>query len=268
MIVGHVYVEPIAAFSAPPTVNKDTIITFTDTSANEPITRNREFGNGQTATTRSPSHRYTTPGTYPVSQTDTTPAGSNTTTKIMTVLERMPVAAFTGTPTVGDHPLTVQFTDRTSNNPTSWTWDFGDGVTSTERNPTHTYANPGAYTVTLTATNERGVDDEVKTEYIRVGVPDVAFTANVTDGNKPLTVQFTDESTKEPTAWLWTFGDGQTSTEQHPAPTYTTAGMKTVTLKATNANGAATLTRTNYITVVELRPVASFTAPISIERYQ
>jgi PKD repeat protein len=60
--------------------------------------------------------------------------------------------------------------------------DFGDGLTSTERNPAHTYTAAGAYTVTLTATNARGTDDEVKTEYIRVDVPDVAFTANVRTG--------------------------------------------------------------------------------------
>jgi PKD repeat protein len=266
--VGHVYAEPVAAFSSPASVDKDTTIQFTDQSTNEPLSWSWTFGDGQTATTRSPSHRYTTPGTYEVSLTVTNPIGTNTMAKTVTVLEKMPVVAFAGTPTVGNHPMPVQFTDKTSNNPTSWSWNFGDGQTSTDQHPTHTYTAAGAYTVTLTVTNARGNDDEIKTDYIRVGVPDVAFTANVTDGNKPLAVQFTDESTNEPTAWLWTFGDGQTSTEQHPVHTYTTAGMKTVTLKATNANGAATLTRTNYITVVELRPVASFTAPVSIDRYQ
>ena len=267
--VGNVYVEPVAAFAASATtVDKGSAIKFTDQSTNEPLSWSWQFGDGQTSTSQNPTHTYTTPGTYAVTLTVTNPAGSNTTTETITVLERMPVAAFSGTPRAGDHPLTVQFTDQTSNNPTQWSWDFGDGSTSTEQNPTHTYTAAGAYTVTLTATNARGTDDEVKPEYIRVDVPDVAFTANVTSGNRPLTVQFTDESTKQPTAWLWNFGDGQTSTEQNPVHTYTTAGMKTVTLTATNANGAASLTKSGYITVVELAPVAAFSAPAAVDRYQ
>ncbi len=80
----------------------------------------------------------------------------------------IPVAEFSGTPTSGYVPLTVQFTDLSTNTPTSWLWDFGDGETSTEENPLHTYATAGTYTVTLTATNAAGSDDEVKVDYITV----------------------------------------------------------------------------------------------------
>ncbi|MFA0833936.1 MAG: PKD domain-containing protein [Methanobacterium formicicum] len=67
-----------------------------------------------------------------------------------------PVADFSANTTSGNAPLNVQFTDTSSNYPTSWIWDFGDSTTSTEQNPTHTYTKPGNYTVTLTAINTAG----------------------------------------------------------------------------------------------------------------
>jgi subtilisin family serine protease len=82
-----------------------------------------------------------------------------------------PVAAFTGTPTSGTAPLTVNFTDQSTGSPTSWSWDFGDLGTSTAQNPAHTYTNPGTYTVSLTATNSVGSDNETKTNYITVNAP-------------------------------------------------------------------------------------------------
>jgi Zn-dependent metalloprotease len=78
-----------------------------------------------------------------------------------------PVADFIGSPTSGEAPLTVNFTDQ-SVGATSWLWDFGDTGTSTARNPSHTYTSPGTYTVTLTATNSQGSDTETKVDYIYV----------------------------------------------------------------------------------------------------
>ncbi len=82
-----------------------------------------------------------------------------------------PVANFVGSPTSGDAPLTVSFTDQSTNNPTSWSWDFGDGGTSTAQNPSHTYNSAGTYTVKLTATNDCGSDTQTKVDYITVTEP-------------------------------------------------------------------------------------------------
>ncbi|SCG84725.1 PKD domain-containing protein [Methanobacterium congolense] len=84
-----------------------------------------------------------------------------------------PVADFSADNTSGSSPLTVKFTDNSSNYPTSWLWDFGDGVTSTEQNPTHTYTKPGNYTVTLTTSNLAGNSTLTKTSYITVPKSDV-----------------------------------------------------------------------------------------------
>jgi PKD repeat protein len=81
----------------------------------------------------------------------------------------VPVADFSGTPETGDAPLTVTFSDLSTNNPTGWTWDFGDGQTSALQNPSPvTYNTPGIYTVSLTVTNAAGSDTETKNDYITV----------------------------------------------------------------------------------------------------
>jgi hypothetical protein len=77
-------------------------------------------------------------------------------------------ADFTSTPTNGVAPLTVNFTEKCAGYTTSWSWDFGDSSTSTERNPTHTYIDPGTYTVSLTVTGLGESDNEIKMDYINV----------------------------------------------------------------------------------------------------
>ena len=164
-----------------------------------------------------------------------------------------PVAAFTANATSGTAPLTVAFTDASTNTPTSWAWTFGDGSTGTAQNPVHTYTSAGTYTVVLTAANFAGSNTATETGYLSVSSPAVApvanFTANTTSGTAPLTVAFTDASTNAPTSWSWNFGDGSTSTAQSPVHTYTAAGSYTVNLTATNSAGSDSKTRSAYVTV-------------------
>ncbi len=165
----------------------------------------------------------------------------------------LPVAEFTGNPVSGTAPLTVNFTDQSTNNPVSWQWNFGDGSTSTQQNPQHTYQNAGTYTVALTVTNSHGSDTETKTNYIEItqagSAPVAEFTGNPVSGTAPLTVNFTDQSSNSPTSWNWNFGDGNSSNQQNPGHTYQNAGSYTVALTATNSHGQDTETKTNYITV-------------------
>jgi PKD repeat protein len=166
------------------------------------------------------------------------------------------LADFTGTPTSGAVPLTVTFTDQ-SIGATSWSWDFGDTGTSTDKNPIYTYTSVGTYTVTLTVYNATGSDTEIKTDYITVTPPQppvADFTANVTNINVGNSVTFTDETANHPTSWSWTFEGGTpaASTDQNPVITYNTAGTFDVTLVATNALGSDTETKVDYITVSEI----------------
>ena len=166
-----------------------------------------------------------------------------------------PNANFSGNPTSGDAPLTVLFSDLSSGSPTSWSWTFGDGGSSTAQNPSHDYTSAGDYAVSLEATNANGSDTETKTDYISVSAapaPPVAdFSGSPLSGNAPLTVNFTDLSSNSPTSWSWTFGDGGSSTAQNPSHEYTAVGDYTVSLEATNADGSDTETKTDYISVSE-----------------
>jgi PKD repeat protein len=84
-----------------------------------------------------------------------------------------PSADFSAALTSGVAPLTVQFTDQSTNNPTSWSWSFGDGGSSTQQNPAHTYTKPGFYTVSLIASNVGGSTTVTKPDYVLVSFPDV-----------------------------------------------------------------------------------------------
>jgi PKD repeat protein len=169
------------------------------------------------------------------------------------LLLTVPFPDFVASVTTGDAPLPVQFTDETDASVVSWYWDFGDGSTSTEQNPSHTYTVPGLYTVALSATNINGSDMKRRVDYIGVGVPPppvADFSAVPTGGNAPLNVAFTDESTGALiSAWEWDFGDSGTSTLQSPTHQYTIAGTYTVSLLITDIGGTDTETKTGYIHV-------------------
>jgi PKD repeat protein len=180
-----------------------------------------------------------------------------------TITPPAPVPDFTASPVLGTAPLTVQFTDLSINNPTIWSWDFGDGVKvigKSQQNPVHTYQKPGVYTVALLAQNDGGEGQIIKENYISVvETPVAGFTAEPVEGPAPLLVKFTDTSDGKPSKWLWKFGDGGYSFLQNPYHLYKIPGVYTVTLTVNNNAGADTLTMTDLITVTSL-PVAGFTA--------
>jgi PKD repeat protein len=142
------------------------------------------------------------------------------------------VASFTATPVQGQVPVTVQFTDTSTDQPISWLWNFGDGATTKTQNPVHTYTISGVYTVRLDATNNLGSCWYTGT--ISVSPLAASFISNQTTGPVPLTVQFTDKSTDQPTSWFWNFGDGTSSNLQNPVHTYTNNGTFTANLSAYN----------------------------------
>ncbi|MCX5844579.1 MAG: PKD domain-containing protein, partial [Deltaproteobacteria bacterium] len=171
--------------------------------------------------------------------------------KLSPVPPTPPVANFIATPTFGKAPLHVQFTDLSANGPLAWAWSFGDGGTSTERNPLHQFTKEGKYAVSLKVSNAFGSSKETKKGYIIVtsSVPVADFTATPITGPAPLHVQFTDTSSNSPTSWQWNFGDGGTSIEQNPLYTYLSTGTYTVSLKATNAFGSDTVKKAKYVKV-------------------
>ena len=128
-------------------------------------------------------------------------------------------------------------------------------VVEVGQNPTYVAFDPLTCRIFVTNQGDKTISIIGQRENI-IEAPVASFTANSTAGYPPISVQFTDISTGDPTAWDWNFGDGAISTEQHPVHTYTSAGNYTVSLTVTNDGGSDTLTVNNYIEVSYL-PVAT-----------
>jgi PKD repeat protein len=249
---------PVANFSASPTTGCAPLqVSFTDLSQNAPTSWSWSFPGGtpSSSTNQNPIITYNVPGTYNVTLTVTNAQGSNskTITNYITV-NQDPFADF-------DYTVdgsTVTF-ENLSQFGTSYLWNFGDGNTSTQFNPVHTYNQDGTYTVKLTTTNICGND--MVTHIITIITPPYAdFSSDAVEGCDPFEVQFLNYSSDNATSWLWTFPGGSppTSTAFEPAIVYETPGTYNVTLKAINSAGQDIYTATNYITVNPM-PGAAFT---------
>ncbi len=256
-------IMPVAAFASSDSVGTAPLtVYFIDLSTNA-TGRIWDFGDATTDTVPFPSHIYTDPGTYTVTLIATGGCAPDTLTKVDYVVitaSAPPVAAFSGTPVSGCAPLEVVFTDESTGDITSWDWDFGDGQTDTQQNPTHTYTASGDYEVRLIVMGPGGVDSLTVTGYISVTEDVTAdFSVSGTTGIAPVVIDFTDLSTGSPTSWFWDFGDANTDTVQNPSHTYTTAGTYSVTLIATGECGPDTLVQSDLI-VVDAPPAAPVAA--------
>lgn len=177
--------------------------------------------------------------------------------------EQEPTADFSSDKNEGMAPIDIQFFDRSTNNPSKWNWEFGDGNKSAQQNPLHTYIAYGKYTVTLSVSSSTGTDMIKKVAFIDVSkndnAPEAGFTLEPSQGEAPLSVTFVDESTNNPTSWKWDFGDGTTSNSQNPVHSYVENGFFTVELKVDNSFGSASLTKTNIIKIPAEFVLGTFT---------
>jgi PKD repeat protein len=231
-------------------------VTFTDQTTGQPTGWLWSFGDGSdNDTTQNPVHVYENPGLYNVSLTVSKDELQNTMEKQEYINVRQPlVAQFSATPTSGAAPLSVAFTDESLGDPPpeTWYWDFGDGATSLEQNPSHEYMDEGTYDVMLIVDNGEMKDTLTETEYIVVTDADFVadFTAEPLKGEEPLTVQFTDLSIGQPTQWLWNFGpESATSTQKNPQYTYNNSGTYTVSLWISDGIQQDETTKEDYIEV-------------------
>ena len=265
-----------------PVAGANVTATATTTATTATVSPTATATTSATAThTATQTTTATTTATSAASTTSTTTATTTATTAVTTAVTSVATTSSTSQvkPTAGfsaDHlsglpPLDVQFTDLSTGGPVSWTWDFGDGESSTDQNPSHTYDTAGGYTVTLTVVNRQGTSSDPHSEsnYITVdeatATPTETATATATatesttlaakfsgspvNGSAPLTVTFTDASTGSPDAWSWDFGDDSSSTDKNPAHTYQNSGLYTVTLKVSKSGDTDQTRKESYITV-------------------
>ncbi len=228
---------------------------FTDASSGEIASRVWNFGDGQTSTAVSPTHVFSSPGGYNITLVVYGPQGNSSQNKYVSVIAPAPGvnAAFTYTPANPTTDTQIQFSDTSSGGPTSWAWNFGDGTSSTQRNPAKNFVSPGTYLVTLTASN--GTSSSASSQNVTVAASTPALpnvnaefdVSNITPGVLQL-VAFTDRSSGSPNAWSWSFGDGQTSNQPNPSHAYAGPGTYTVSLTASNGSSSGSRTKTLVVT--------------------
>lgn len=211
-----------------------------------------DFGDGGTSTSATPFHTYNTAGVFIVQLIITTSTGCTDTVTSFVKTGNKPNVNFSATPQDACANEAVVFTDQTTASPpaTSWYWQFGDGSTSYEQNPTHFYNDTGWFNVTLIVGNNGCYDTLRKLNYIHIKPPIARFTPSFNCAD-PYTFTFTDQSIA-PLTWAWTFGDGNTSTTPSPVHTYSAQGYYNVQLTVTN--GSCTHTAITGIRVLDLHP--------------
>ena len=227
-------VAPTAAFTSTSPDALGTTTQFTNNTSGLAPSYVWNFGDGTTSTDENPTHTYASTGTYTVILTATNDFGTDSTMGTVDIL-LAPTAAFDlfSPIMLGE---TAVFTNTSAGDNLQYVWDFGDGATSTDTNPSHVYTATGTYTVTLTASNEVGSD--AATAVIQVLLaPTAAFTTSSPD-NLGATTVFTSTATGDNLQYLWDFGDGTTSTEANPTHVYAEANDYTVTLTVSNAVGS------------------------------
>lgn len=211
-----------------------------------PYTYAWDFGDGATSTTSLPSHTFNTPGSYNVELT-LTDANGAVATNTVSIEVQAPDALIVNPSASPDHgiaPLTVQFQGDASggSGTLEYQWNFGDGQTSTEKNPRHIYVSAGSYTASLVVTDALGTtaNGSVNIEAGSDLVPSASASASPQNGVAPLTVELFGNATggDAPLSYKWTFGDGTPSvTTRNANHTYANPGSYTATFLVTDADG-------------------------------
>jgi PKD repeat protein len=190
---------PTASFDADPLAGVAPLdVQFNDHSTGVILTRFWDFGDGQTSLESSPLHQYQNPGTYTVTLAVVGLVGVDTLRRVdyIVVNEPPPVAGFSANQTTGLAPLDVQFTNSSTGTIDSFEWDFGDGNGSVDKEPLHTYQDPGVYSVRLIVVGPGGADTTRITDYISVLALDGA--GRPTNSSKP-TIQRSNADSTTPT---------------------------------------------------------------------
>jgi gliding motility-associated-like protein len=263
----HSYAQPKAEFSSD--INSGClplVVHFQDQSTGGATQWVWNLGNGTISQLQNPTTTYFIPGTYHVKLVVKTAAGSDSIIKTQFITVRAnPLPSFSLSDSAGCFPKTIQFTDQTiagAGNITQWSWDFGDGNVSTNQHPTHTYNQPGNYSVTLKTVNSFGCEKTLtRSNIVKLGTTTADFTfINNNPCDVSASVSFTNASTTA-SGFAWNFGDGNQSILPDPMHTYLNAGIYNVSLVAFNtANCRDTISK--QVIIGSAKANFSFDAPL------
>ena len=257
-IEANFFVNPSTGCAVPHTVF------FTDQST-LPDTWFWDFGDGNTSTLQNPVHNYVTGGDFTVTLTVVDTIFGTSDQHSSEVNVNIPNAQIGGgSGYFGCGPLTVNFVESSMTNGgsiVSWLWSFGDGHTSSEQTPTHTYINPGIYNVSLAITTTAGcTNTDVKNNFVQVIGPDVNFdpkdTLIYSDGTT--SIDFSDATMfgAPIISWNWNFEDGGSSSLQNPTHSYTNQGHYDVGLTVQDIDGCSRSRNENLIVVDTTKQMA------------
>jgi gliding motility-associated-like protein len=229
------------------------------------------FGDGSISTDSIPSKIYSTSGNYTIKLVNDFGGCKDSISKSITVHKKT-MPDFTSDKTIScKTPFIVNFTNKTTGTNT-YKWEFGDGNTSTEAQPSHIYSDTGSYTVMLVVFNENGCADTlVREAYIKIKKPVISITGIPKFGCNPLTItpRATIVSSEPAVSYLWNFGDGTKTNAQYPSYVYNKAGTYDVILTVTTVNGCTTSDTLLKAVRVGDKPEADFTlAPANVCAYK
>ncbi|MEM8889454.1 MAG: PKD domain-containing protein, partial [Bacteroidota bacterium] len=211
----------------------DMTISNTSTSSTN-MSFSWDFGDGNSSTDTNPNHTYAAPGTYTVCLLATNDCGTDTLCRSITLNCPKPDAGYI----YSANELQVSFQEGSIRS-TSFSWDFGDGNTSTDADPSHTYAQAGTYNVCLVAISICGTDTFCQDITVSCPGPDADFSYQSTN----LEVSFSDQSV-DAESISWDFGDGNMSSLENPVHSYDTIGTYEVCMIVSNICGSDTLCQT------------------------
>ncbi|MBN1802484.1 MAG: PKD domain-containing protein [Candidatus Lokiarchaeota archaeon] len=264
--------NPTASFSANATdiVESQWVqFTYNGSGGNRPLTYLWDFGDSFTATGPAVTHQYMIGGTYDVNLTVIDNSGDNDTSiQSINVANSIPTASFSANVTTIVESQWIQFTYTGTGGtiPITCLWDFGDGTNTTGPTVSHQYLTAGTYDVNLTVIDGNGDNDTVilSIEVQEDLEPIADFEADrlVIEVSESITFSFIGSEGNGIASYLWTFGDGETSTDANPTHTYTTVGNYTVTLSIVDSDGDQdTETKTDYIEVISTESETEDTVP-------
>jgi PKD repeat protein len=252
---------PVPAFTAAPNpAFPGAGVSFNGNTSSDPnpggtiVAYSWDFGDGATGTGATPTHAFATPGVYTVRLTTTDDHGQAASTTGAVTVDR-PVASFT----VSSNPVTpgttVAFNAGGSSDPvgaiTGYSWNFGDGTSGTGIAPSHAYAAPGNYVVTLTVANSLGQAASANTNIIVNPPPTASFTISPNPATIGSPVSFDAGASTHPfgtvASYAWSFGDGGTATGVATTHSYALPGTYAVTLTVTDSDGQVGTTSASIV---------------------
>ncbi len=250
-----VFAKPVVNFTAN-SVCAGSTVSFTNTSTGG-TTYAWDFGNSNTSTSMSPTQTYANPGTYTVKLTVTSANGCVETLSKQLVIHANPVSSFNAADRcIGQ---AINFTNA-STGAADYNWQFGDGNSSNQVNPSNNYTAPGSYTVSLTVKTLNGCANSSSKTVVVYPAPKAGFSINddgqCLNGNNFVFTDNSSISSGSISNRAWTFGDGGTSSLTNPAKNYAGAGSYAIRLVVTSGNGCKD--SSSSMVMVHPKPTAGF----------